>query len=67
MISLEEEIKHIKAIDEYICKCPYFRGNPLEVGYLGTHVGSCDLEWTYEKICPSSRCICAKKLGLLEN
>lgn len=48
-----------KEIQEYVRKCPYF-GNP-EV--IDSH-SSCGLEWNYNPICPSSKCLCAKKLGL---
>jgi len=57
-----------KEIDEYIMKCPYFSGKytidrKLISGEY-THVGSCDLEWNYNKICPSKKCMCANKMGL---
>ena len=55
-----------KEIDEHICKCPYFTGkNTIDRSALGTHIGSCDLEFHYRKICPSAECLCAKKLGLI--
>lgn len=55
-------------IDEYICKCVYFSGaNCIDRSALGTHIGSCRLEFHYEKICPSSKCICAKRFGLAES
>lgn len=55
-----------KEIDEIICKCPYFSGkNTIDRSNLGTHIGSCDLEFHYRKICPSAECLCAKKFGLI--
>lgn len=55
-----------KEIDEIICKCPYFSGkNTIDRSNLGTHIGSCALEFHYRKICPSAECLCAKKLGLI--
>lgn len=52
-------------IDEYICKCPYFSGAKcIDRSILGTHIGSCSLEFHHKKICPSSECICAGKFGL---
>ena len=52
-------------IDKYICKCPYFSGkNTIDRSALGTHVGSCDLEFHYEKVCPSEKCHCADRMGL---
>ena len=55
-------------IDEYICKCPYFSGAKcIDRSVLGTHIGSCELEFHYKKICPSSKCICADKFGLAES
>lgn len=57
-----------KEIDEYICKCQYFSGaRCIDRSGLGTHIGSCRLEFSYEKICPSSKCICAKIFGLAES
>ena len=54
-------------IDKYICKCPYFSGTKcIDRSALGTHIGSCGLEFNYEKICPSSKCICANIFGLAE-
>ena len=55
-----------KKIDEYICNCPYFSGkNTIDRSEIGTHVGSCDLEYHYQYICPSSKCICAEILGFI--
>lgn len=54
-------------IDEYICKCPYFSGAKcIDRSILGTHIGSCSLEFHNKKICPSPECICAGKFGLAE-
>lgn len=54
-------------IDEYICNCPYFSGkNTIDHSSLGTHIGSCDLEFHYEKICPSEKCLCAETIGIKE-
>ena len=56
-----------KEIDEFITKCPYFSGkntiNRKVINGELTHIGSCDLEFNYEKICPSEKCVCANKLG----
>jgi hypothetical protein len=52
-----------KEIDEYILKCPYFSGkNTIDRSALGTHIGSCDLEFHYRKICPSVECLCAVRM-----
>lgn len=52
-------------IDAYITKCPYFSGNDtINRSIYGTHIGSCDLEFHYGKICPSPECVCAKRMGL---
>ena len=54
-------------IDKYICNCPYFSGkNTIDRSSLGTHIGSCDLEFHYEKICPSEKCLCADRMRLGE-
>lgn len=53
------------AIDAYIMKCPYFAGkNTIDRSKYGTHIGSCDLEHHYRKVCPSNECFCAERLGL---
>lgn len=53
------------AIDAYIMKCPYFAGkNTINRSNIGTHIGSCDLEHHYRKVCPSNECLCAERLGL---
>lgn len=58
----------IEEIDKYICNCPYFTGAKcIDRSMIGTHIGSCRLEFHYEKICPSSICICAKKFGFAES
>ena len=49
----QEEIK------EYVRNCPY-----SDKSIDSKH--SCDLEFHYRKICPSSECICAEKFGLAE-
>ncbi len=46
-------------IQDYVRKCPYF-GSPKTIDSMS----SCALEFHYKKICPSSRCLCAEKLGL---
>lgn len=52
-------------IEEYIMKCPYFAGkNTIDRSAIGTHIGSCDLEYHYRKVCPSNECLCAERLGL---
>ena len=54
-----------QAVEEYIMNCPYFAGkNTIDRSKYGTHVGSCDLEHHYRKVCPSSECLCAERLGL---
>jgi hypothetical protein len=54
-------------IDRIICACPYFGGkNTIDRSSIGTHIGSCDLEFHYRKICPSQECHCADRLGLGE-
>ena len=54
-------------IDKYICNCPYFSGkNTIDSSSLGTHIGSCDLEFHYEKIYPSEKCLCADRMRLGE-
>lgn len=59
-----------KEIDEYIINCPYFLGKEtIDRAIINgeyTHIGACQLEWHYEKICPSPVCFCAKTLGLEE-
>lgn len=59
-----------KEIDNYIVNCPYFSGkNTIDRKIINgeyTHIGSCDLEFHYEKICPSEKCVCAKKFGLID-
>ena len=59
-----------KEIDEYIMKCQYFGGKNCidrkNIGNYLVHIGSCDLEFHYKKICPSGECICAKTLGFSE-
>ena len=53
------------AIDAYITNCPYFSGkNTIDRSVYGTHIGACSLEYHYEKICPSPKCLCAEGLGL---
>lgn len=52
-------------IEAYIMTCPYFGGkNTINRSNLGTHIGSCDLEHHYRKVCPSNECFCAERLGL---
>lgn len=55
-----------KEIDSHITKCPYFGGkNCIDRKLIDgepTHVGTCDLEPHYRKICPSPECTCAKYL-----
>lgn len=55
-------------IDEHILACPYFRGKDCVDRKIFddglTHFGACSLEWNYDKVCPSSKCICAKAFGL---
>ena len=52
-------------IEAYIMKCPYFAGkNTIDRSNIGTHIGSCDLEHHYRKVCPSNECLCAERLGL---
>lgn len=41
-------------IKEYVRKCPYSDKS------IDT-IHSCDLEFSYKKICPSKECACAKK------
>ena len=57
-----------KEIDEYIMACPYFEGKTFIGRRLfsdgQTHLGSCRIDWRCAKICPSSKCICAKTFGL---
>ena len=54
-----------EAIDAYITNCPYFSGkNTIDRSVYGTHIGACSLEYHYEKICPSPKCLCAEGLGL---
>lgn len=38
-------------VRDRIMKCPYY------------DYGTCDLEFHYEKICPSEKCVCAKAMG----
>ena len=52
-------------IDAKITKCPYFSGkDTVDRSEYGTHIGSCDIEFHYRKICPSPECLCAEGLGL---
>lgn len=61
----DDSISRQAAIDAYIMKCPYFAGkNTIDRSKYGTHIGSCDLEHHYRKICPSHECLCAERLGL---
>ncbi len=54
-------------IDRIICDCPYFQGkNTIDRSAIGTHIGGCDLEFHYRKICPSQECLCAERFGLGE-
>ena len=46
-------------INEYVRNCPY-----SDKSIDSIH--SCELQFHYRKICPSSECICAKKFGLVE-
>ena len=46
-------------IKEYVKNCPYSDRSIDDMH-------SCDLEFHYRKICPSSECICAEKFGLIE-
>ena len=63
--SSEDVISRQAAIDAYIMKCPYFAGkNTIDRSNIGTHIGSCDLEHHYRKVCPSNECLCAERLGL---
>lgn len=58
-------IERRNVIETYIMKCPYFTGkNTIDRSAYGTHIGACDLEFHYRKICPSSDCLCAERLGL---
>ena len=62
---MDDLISRRDAIDAYITNCPYFSGkNTIDRSVYGTHIGSCDLEFHYEKICPSPKCLCAERLGL---
>lgn len=59
MISRQDTIEGI------IMECPYFSGkNTIDRSKYGTHIGACALEFHYEKICPSHKCLCAEKMGL---
>ena len=52
-------------IEGIIMECPYFSGkNTIDRSKYGTHIGACALEFHYEKICPSHKCLCAEKMGL---
>lgn len=57
-----------KEIDKYITQCPYFSGKNTidrkEINGEYTHIGSCALEFHYKKICPSEKCLCAKKFDM---
>ncbi len=44
-------------IIEYVKNCPY---SSKTIDSMQT----CNLEFHYRKICPSEKCICAKKFGL---
>lgn len=46
-------------IEEYVRNCPY-----SDKSIDSRH--SCNLEFHYRKICPSSECACAKRFGLAE-
>ena len=56
-----------KEIDAHIMACPYFSGKNLAdrraINGEMTHMGSCGLEFHYEKVCPSDKCLCAEILG----
>jgi len=61
----DDVIHRSAAIEAYIMKCPYFaEKNTIDRSKYGTHIGSCDLEHHYRKICPSHECLCAERLGL---
>ena len=45
-------------IQDYVRKCPYF-GSPKTIDSMSY----CKLEFHYRAICPSPKCLCAKKLG----
>lgn len=45
-------------IQNYVRKCPYF-GSPKTIDSMSY----CKLEFHYRAICPSPKCLCAKKLG----
>lgn len=47
-------------IKEYVRNYPY---SDKSIDSIHT----CDLEFHYRKICPSSRCICAEKFGMVES
>jgi len=62
---MTDSIDRAAAIEAYVMKCLYFSGkNSIDRSKYGTHIGSCDLEFHYEKVCPSHECICAERLGL---
>lgn len=44
-------------INKIVKDCPY---SDKSIDSIHT----CDLEWHYRKICPSSECICAKRFGI---
>ena len=46
-------------INEYVRNCPY-----SDKSIDSIH--SCELQFHYRKICPSSSCLCAEKFGLAE-
>lgn len=46
-------------IRKAVAECPY---SNVTIDTLCT----CDLEFHYRKICPSSECLCAKRFGLKE-
>lgn len=62
------ETMKAREIDKYILACPCFMGKDCvdrKIFDNGlTHVGACSLEWNYDKVCPSSKCICAEIFGL---
>ena len=45
-------------IQDHARKCPYF-GNPKTIDSMSY----CKLEFHYRAICPSPKCLCAKKFG----
>lgn len=59
-----------KEIDNFIMQCPYFGGKNIidrkTIDGELVHIGECDLEWNYRKICPSAQCACARKMGFRE-